>query len=767
MRKLVKFFLYFAGFFVLVLLCLFIFLKVYFTSEKIKKIAVDYASRKLKREISIESASLRLTGFVFKNLKISEYPDFKKGNFVSARELRVIPSWKDILRKKVKIDSVKISGLHFNLIQAKENVFNFSDILPAAEAARPPEEKQEKIPVEFVISNFELKDSSVKYKNLQNLIEVSFNSLSFASKNISLTKNFSFNTAFTLEVKSKYLNGKFPVSMLGSLNMAGGKIEEAEAVLKKTEAGFGKIKCRLEGSFKNLLEPDAKATLTVEPFNTTSLKEFFPAVPGKTPMPGIKIDSNFKLTAKSVSFRRSTFKAGPANGRFSGMIVWNPAFNYDLNAEINGNFPEMDSTHIGKRVPAVPKNLKIPSFSASARARLTPSFMIVNPVKINLRETAISLDTKLNFAGQGMKASGTVNMDRARISELAGILPAAKDFNPDGILRGSFKYSYDKKASISGAADFTDVKFACFNHSFSNLSGSLTVSDDALHLNQKTGKLNNENFSSSVSVKNYLPLVPPFGGTDNAALFRKHLDINFNLNLAKFELKEFPKPAQEQKTAGTDKDKPGKKADESKGGNSFIDLSGKSRIGAISLPNFTGNNAVMTYNLKNISADLKNLYGNASFEIKEGRLTNLYELAQKFKIAKVALYPVILLQKASKTAKSKFLPDFDNINYSLIEGAYAFSEGLMKIDKSVLNSEMAIVNSSGNINLPTENLDLKINTTLLKASGISMSAPVGMYVKGTFSNPSVKLDVKSVIEQPAVKKTIVQGLEKLLERLKK
>ena len=63
---------------------------------------------------------------------------------------------------------------------------------------------------------------------------------------------------------------------------------------------------------------------------------------------------------------------------------------------------------------------------------------------------------------------------------------------------------------------------------------------------------------------------------------------------------------------------------------------------------------------------------------------------------------------------------------------------------------------------------MKINTALKEASGVRMSTPVGMLVKGTFNEPSVKADMKSIAEQPAVKKAmdkLAPGASKLLKGL--
>jgi hypothetical protein len=94
----------------------------------------------------------------------------------------------------------------------------------------------------------------------------------------------------------------------------------------------------------------------------------------------------------------------------------------------------------------------------------------------------------------------------------------------------------------------------------------------------------------------------------------------------------------------------------------------------------------------------------------------------------------------------------------------------MKLNKSALTAAVADVTSSGSIDLPAEKLDMKVNTLLKQSTGIKMTVPVTMLVKGTFDNPSVKADIKSIAEQPAVKKAldrVIPNGSKLLKGLLK
>ena len=293
------------------------------------------------------------------------------------------------------------------------------------------------------------------------------------------------------------------------------------------------------------------------------------------------------------------------------------------------------------------------------------------------------------------------------------------------------------KGVLKGAG----VSFA--GRKLTGLGGTAEFTMDSLTARKLQGKLDGEDFTASLAARDLL----------------KHPKAEFELKLARLVMKDAPAaaPAGKQEAAARTGGEP-----------FYLDLTGRAQLGAIEHPNFRCGPASLKLALVNISDDMRALDGSASFTAGPGKFSELYALAGKHKAAKVALYPLLVLQKASKLAKGIRLPDFTNIDFEIMEGGYVFTKGLMKINKSSLTAAVANVSSSGSINLPAEKLDMKINTTLKKASGVSMSAPVGMLVKGTLSDPSVKADMQSIVEQPAVKKAIdklVPNGSKLLKGL--
>jgi hypothetical protein len=357
----------------------------------------------------------------------------------------------------------------------------------------------------------------------------------------------------------------------------------------------------------------------------------------------------------------------------------------------------------------------------------------------------------VNFGGPALRSSGSVKAGIKDLSKLAEIAPALlKPYALSGTADAAVDYTYAGDVSLKGKATLGGIGAAFADHKLTGLGGSIEFSKDSVTVQKLDGKLDGQDLKATFKARDLL----------------KHPKADFDFKLAKLTLKDLPPaPAASAASAASAKTAAAKLP---AGEPFYLDISGRAEIGAIEHPNFHSGAAVMNMALVNISEDLAALGGSASFTVAAGKFSELYAFAGRYKAAKVALYPLVVLQKTAKLAKTLHLPDFNNIAFDRIEGDYTFEKGLMKLNKSAMTSPVADVTSSGSINLPAEKLDMKINTTMKAGSGIGASGPIGMLVTGTFTDPSVKPDIKSIVEQPAVKKAIdklVPNASKLLKGL--
>ena len=605
---------------------------------------------------------------------------------------------------------------------------------PAAkmETAKP----QAKSAMALNISAISVKDSELSYRNFDNSMTVSLKNINMSASSLSGGKPFPMEASLDLGLKTASLKGDFSAYVKGKADLAGLNFERASASIEKGRFGMGTIKCEFSGDLTDYFEPDARLAVTIKQFSSGDLKKFFSAAPAGISVPEMDIQSDFKMTTKNMVFRKLDVKTSFAQASLKGRMAWDPTFDYALSAVVKAQIPQMNSSDVTQNFPALPKNLKVPLTDLTVNADLRPGSLKVKSFTMNSGSIKAEGNSDVSYAGN-LRASGSVKAEDTDLEKTAGMLPVLKDYGLSGKVKADLKYAYAAKMSLSGNASFEGIGAKFAGRALSAFKGALTFSSDQIASGPMTGKLDGEDLKVDFAVKNWA----------------EHPRATLNVALARLVIKATPAPQAAAK-GGENTAQPGKA--QAAGKPFYVDLAGKTQIGKIEHPNFLGNNAVVRYDLKNISEDLK-LSGTASFDIDGGKFSNLYEFAQSFKAAKVALYPILVLQKATKLAKGLPLPDFNNITYTKMAGDYLFQEGNMKIQKSDMNSNVADASSTGNINLPAETLDMKINTTIKE--GIKMGAPIVLNVKGTFSNPSVKPDVKSITEQPMIK----QGVEKLLK----
>ncbi len=110
-------------------------LHAYFPEAKLRAMAVDAAHQKLGREVRLAGADAGLGGLALRGLEISEKPDFAAGTFVRVESLRLRPSWKALLRRRLVVASVVADGLAVRVIKENGGRFNYESLLSSAAAA--------------------------------------------------------------------------------------------------------------------------------------------------------------------------------------------------------------------------------------------------------------------------------------------------------------------------------------------------------------------------------------------------------------------------------------------------------------------------------------------------------------------------------------------------------------------------------------------------------------------------------------------------------
>ncbi len=121
-----------------------ILLFIFFPTEKVKEIAIKEMQKQFHREVKIGDLGLNLfKGIVIKDVEISNYPTFKKGEFIVCKAFVFSYDLWELIHKRLVIKKLTLESPHIYITRYMEKGkarFNFSDLIPPI-----PEKKGKKV----------------------------------------------------------------------------------------------------------------------------------------------------------------------------------------------------------------------------------------------------------------------------------------------------------------------------------------------------------------------------------------------------------------------------------------------------------------------------------------------------------------------------------------------------------------------------------------------------------------------------------------------
>ena len=105
------------------------------------------------------------------------------------------------------------------------------------------------------------------------------------------------------------------------------------------------------------------------------------------------------------------------------------------------------------------------------------------------------------------------------------------------------------------------------------------------------------------------------------------------------------------------------------------------------------------------------------------------------------MLPLVLVNAVTSKLGVELFPaattqEKGQIKFTSGSGTYVFTNGVMQVQETHFDSSVSNMSANGNINFPTEAIDMKV-----KATVVTKQTPIVIKIGGTISNPSGKLDV--------------------------
>jgi AsmA-like protein len=384
--------------------------------------------------------------------------------------------------------------------------------------------------------------------------------------------------------------------------------------------------------------------------------------------------------------------------------------------KISINTNQASSSELKALLPNIPMDITMPPVSVISDYKFGDSSLDLLKTHITADGIELVASGKISWLkGKGFHFDADLSSVNISLGTLASLTPTLIRHKIKGEISGALKLGYSNgRFANSGKVSLKKCGLRWGIYTFTGVDSSLVFSKNRVRADNLKGRLNNSPFTSSLSFY-YSPT---------------STTTNLTLDLQKLNLKGI-------KVDGEDK----KVSKKSRNG---LPMNFKARIGIknIEHDDFTGKDFTVSADIKNYTESMKEMGGTASFAIHGGKINSMSKGGHRSKALEVLMLPIMIVQKLTHILTAGILPDFDHVTYKLIEGDYKFTDGLMSIVKSDMDSSAAYVRIDGKIDLPPEKLDLKIHVSPGGVVGI-LQAPE-FDVKGSISKPEVHYDPASI-----------------------
>lgn len=391
------------------------------------------------------------------------------------------------------------------------------------------------------------------------------------------------------------------------------------------------------------------------------------------------------------------------------------------------NLPAFHSSDIPMKL--LPKGIHFPSSRWDGHFSLSRDQVKIQKLALAFERNKIEF-LKSDFTGLSGKNPSLkilVKCPAFDLPEITPIFEATRKFQITG--NGFFALAAlgpIEHPTLGGKLKFQNLGTKGLGFDASGLSGIVSFDDHRIDAPKISGKLNGSPIDIDITIKNYT--------------HRPFIDVQ--ADLADFDLAQFF--IARDKMQALAPSATSNASDEHAEKRKFpIDAKGRLSIQHLAHPKFKADDVRITWNVTGIGPDIRELGGHAEVSAAHGNLKDIGNMADKSVLVKVLISPIIVIQKITSLGGIKLFPNFNNISFRELSGKYSFLNGIMSIDDSHIYSDAANVNAKGNINIPSQNIDMKVTAQ------IANIAPVNISVKGNIDKPKIHVNLAELLLGPA------------------
>jgi hypothetical protein len=182
-----------------------------------------------------------------------------------------------------------------------------------------------------------------------------------------------------------------------------------------------------------------------------------------------------------------------------------------------------------------------------------------------------------------------------------------------------------------------------------------------------------------------------------------------------------------------------------------LKTSGHLNVGQIKHQLYQAQNLDFKWGLTDVTPDLSRVSGTATLRQGKGQIQNVEKLASVSKAVRIALFPLITLQKLDKNGifQSLHLPSLQSIPFDSIKGDYVLKTGLMTIQTFDLSGRDLGIQTTGTVGLAgAQPLNMKV---VMKMAPGSVRGTVGQLIQDENGRPTISFAATGSVADPHMK----------------
>lgn len=505
----------------------------------------------------------------------------------------------------------------------------------------------------------------------------------------------------------------------GKAALAGGTLTVTDAVAKLPQ-GTVAVSGVVRGVLTGKPVPDASANLALDlpAFKVGDLPFVVSGVAPTFVVPASRLDGTARVAGDDLRFEklRAKFSAGSLSLDGTVAKALAGASRPDLSVAADLSLPALTD----KDLPfaGAPAGLKLPASRWTADLSYSPAVLKLRSLRAKIGGNDLELTGTVSDPGGRAGLDLLAKCRSFSLPEITDATPKTRELQLAGT--GYFALSATgtkDKPIYAGKAQFRGLGATVAGLPLSGFSGTVSFDERRVDLPNLSGRVADGTLKMDLTVKEYASRTP---------------EVQLEAELDRFDLGRWldakKKLADERKAPGSDA-----AAGADKGPSATT--RGHFRAGTVVYTNSSVEAVKVEWDLKGVGADLSRLDGTAQLHVGGGRVRSLGDLVLRSVLAKILLSPLIVIQHIGAVLGGRVFPNLNDFALNQMVGDYSFSKGLMTLNKSEIDTDVAQVSAKGTIDLPAEKQDLLVTTQALNI------APLDVAVTGTFDKPVTKAKV--------------------------